>query len=259
MVKRIKPSTKDLFHLEKLRKFKDISNSTQPENYKNRVVIKPWGYEYLIFENECVATWFLHIKGGHSTSMHCHPQKKTSLILLSGNALCNTFERRNYLDSPDAIILEKSVFHSTKALSPNGIDVIEIETPPDKTDLVRLNDEYGRQKQGYEGLAEMRLNNLDEFDHFYFGTPKAGEIFYHNSKSYRITLEGYNSSNESQLKIKNESLYSLFNGQLSDDKGNAVLEIGDTVRGADLSRKIFSKNEPLLFGVTENSAVYKSG
>ena len=144
-------------------------------------------------------------------------------------------------------------------MSPNGIDVIEIETPPDKTDLVRLNDDYGRQKQGYEGLAEMRLNNLDEFDHFYFGTPKAGKIFYHNSKSYRITLEGYNSSNESQLKIKNESLYSLFNGQLSDDKGNAVLEIGDTVRGADLSRKIFSKNEPLLFGVTENSAVYKSG
>ena len=239
-----------MFHLERLRKIRDFYNSAQPNNYKNRVVLKPWGYEYLIFENEFVATWFLHIKSGHSTSMHCHPQKKTSLILLSGNALCNTFEKRNYLNGLDAIIFENTVFHSTKALSSGGIDLIEIETPPDKTDLVRLNDKYGRQKEGYEGLAEMRSNNLDEFDYFYFDTPKAGETFYHHSKSYHIMLEKHNSSNELPLKIKNEALYSLFKGQLSDDKLNVVLDIGDTVRGADLSRKIFSKNEPLLFGVT---------
>ena len=253
MVKRIKPSPKDLFHLEKLRKFKDISNSTQPGNYKNRVVIKPWGYEYLIFENECVATWFLHIKGGHSTSMHCHPQKKTSLILLSGNALCNTFEKRNYLNAMDAIILEKTVFHSTKAISSEGIDVIEIETPPDKTDLVRLNDEYGRQKQGYEGLTEMRSNNLNEFNYFYFDTPKSGETFFHHSESYHITLESYNSSNVLPFKIKNEALYSLFEGQLSDKEGNVILEIGDTIRGEGMShnRDIRGNEYTVLLKVRE--------
>ena len=253
MVKRIEPSPKDLFHLERLRKIRDFSNSTQPKNYKNRVVLKPWGYEYLIFENEFVATWFLHINGGHSTSMHCHPQKKTSLILLSGNALCNTFEKRNYLNAMDAIILEKTVFHSTKAISSGGIDVIEIETPPDKTDLVRLNDGYGRQKQGYEGLTEMRSNNLSEFNYFYFDTPKSGETFFHHSESYHITLESYNISNVLPFKIKNEALYTLFEGQLSDKGGNVILEIGDTIRGEGLShnRDIRGNEYTVLLKVRE--------
>ena len=253
MVKRIEPSPKDLFHLERLRKFRDISNRPQPKNYKNKVVLKPWGYEYLIFENEFVATWFLHINGDHSTSMHCHPQKKTSLILLSGNALCNTFEKRNYLNAMDAIILEKTVFHSTKAISSGGIDVIEIETPPDKTDLVRLNDLYGRQKEGYEGLTEMCSNNLSEFNHFYFDTPKSGETFSHHSESYHITLESYNSSNVLPFKIKNEALYSLFEGQLSDKEGNVILEIGETIRGEGMShnRDIRGNEYTVLLKVRE--------
>ena len=237
MVKRIEPSPKDLFHLERLKKFRDISNSTQPKSYKNKIVLKPWGYEYLFFENEFVATWFLHIKDGHSTSMHCHPKKKTSIILLSGKALCNTFGKRNYLSALDALNLDKTVFHSTKALSPGGIDLIEIETPPDKTDLVRLNDKYGRQKQGYEGLTEMRSISLDEFNYFYFDTPKAGETFYHPSKSYHISLESHNCSKKFPFKIKDESLYSLFKGELSDKEGNVVLGTGDTLSGEELSRK----------------------
>ena len=253
MVKRIEPSPKDLFHLEKLREFRDNSNSPQPKNYKNMVVLKPWGYEYLIFENEFVATWFLHIKSGHSTSMHCHPQKKTSLILLSGNALCNTFEKRFYLNAMDAIILGKTVFHSTKALSPGGIDLIEIETPPDKTDLVRMNDLYGRQKEGYEGLTEMCSNNLSDFNYFYFDTPKSGETFFQNSEYFQITLEGYNSSNVLPIKIKNDALYSLFKGQLSDKEGNVILEIGDTVSGGGLShnRDIRGNEYTVLLKVRE--------
>ena len=140
MVKQVGVVQKDLLSLQRLSKFRDVVESAQPQDYRNMVVLKPWGYEYLIFENEYVAVWFLHINHGHSTSMHCHPQKKTSLILLSGNALCNTFERRNYLNALDAIIVEKCVFHSTKAISDDGIDLIEIETPPDKTDFIRIND-----------------------------------------------------------------------------------------------------------------------
>ena len=55
MIKRIVVSEKDKVSLERLRKFRDISVNNQPDNYKNRVVLKPWGYEYLIFENEYVA------------------------------------------------------------------------------------------------------------------------------------------------------------------------------------------------------------
>ena len=49
-------------------------------DYSKVIVKKPWGYEYLVFENEFVAIWMLHIVRKRKTSMHCHPQKRTSLI-----------------------------------------------------------------------------------------------------------------------------------------------------------------------------------
>ena len=58
-------------------------------DYSREIVEKPWGYEYLIFENEHVAIWMLHIVRKRKTSMHCHPNKTTALILLSGNATCD--------------------------------------------------------------------------------------------------------------------------------------------------------------------------
>ena len=54
-------------------------------DYSRVIVKKPWGYEYLVFENEFVAIWMLHIVRKRKTSMHSHPQKRTSLIVLAGN------------------------------------------------------------------------------------------------------------------------------------------------------------------------------
>ena len=55
-------------------------------NYSDVVVKKPWGKEYLIYENEDLGIWFLHIEEGQSTSMHCHPKKNTGLIVMDGFA-----------------------------------------------------------------------------------------------------------------------------------------------------------------------------
>ena len=57
-------------------------------DYSDVIVKKPWGYEYLAFENDFVAIWILQLVRKRKTSMHCHPIKKTSLILLSGEATC---------------------------------------------------------------------------------------------------------------------------------------------------------------------------
>ena len=54
--------------------------------YEKTVVSKPWGYEYLAYQNDKVALWFLYIGHNHQTSMHCHPNKTTGLILLDGEA-----------------------------------------------------------------------------------------------------------------------------------------------------------------------------
>ena len=133
----------------------------QPDNidYQKVVVNKPWGYEYLIYQNGTVGIWYLFIKHGASTSLHCHPRKKTGLILLSGEAVVSFLNDSLSLRPLSKLMIREGLFHSTAAISPEGISVIETETPCDKTNLVRLNDEYGRQEMPYEGPdATMPIN-----------------------------------------------------------------------------------------------------
>lgn len=236
MIKRVGMSQKDIVTLDRLLKHRTVVEKAQPVDYRNKVVIKPWGYEYLIFENECTATWFLHIKKGHSTSMHCHPQKKTCLILLSGSALCNTFLHRNYLNGIGAVVIERSVFHLTQALSPDGIDVIEIETPPNKPDLVRLNDEYGREMLGYEGFTEMQTENLERFQHFYFNEPDTHGKSAHRSEGYVVSMEAYpdNGCFQDMFSANDNELYSPCRGRLLSNSGKVVLDVGDVQIGSVL-------------------------
>ena len=132
-------------------------------DYGKVIVKKPWGYEYLSFENEHVAIWILHIVRKRKTSMHCHPRKKTGLILLSGQAACRDLRGEHHLNRMDAVNIDAGAFHSTEAFSPadlnpvseNGIWVMEIESPPFKKDLCRLNDAYGRAGKSYEGSRDM--------------------------------------------------------------------------------------------------------
>lgn len=124
-------------------------------DFQRVIVNKPWGYEYLMYENGTVGVWYLFIKHGARTSLHCHPRKKTSIILLSGEAVISFLNDSVPLKPLNKLMIREGLFHSTAATSPEGISVIETETPCDKTDLVRLNDEYGRQEQPYEGPDAM--------------------------------------------------------------------------------------------------------
>ena len=121
----------------------------QKKDFSGVVINKPWGYEYLMFSTPEVSIWMLYIKKGHSTSMHCHPRKKTSLLLILGEAKCSTLNEDFYLKEKQGVIYDKGVFHATEALSENGIFVMEIETPTDKTDLFRLKDRYKRELKVY--------------------------------------------------------------------------------------------------------------
>jgi len=133
-------------------------------NFSKIVVNKPWGYEYLLYSNEQLAIWILHIKKDCLTSMHCHIDKKTSLFVLSGEAICTTLSKGFNLKEGDGLIIEKGVFHSTQAISDDGITIMEIETPVKKTDLLRLLDNYGREAKGYESEKEM-TQNLTDYTH----------------------------------------------------------------------------------------------
>lgn len=119
-------------------------------SYESTIVKKPWGYEYLAYENEDVGLWFLHIDKDQQTSMHCHPKKTTGLVLLDGEAEISFLADKRVISSLDKVMIRRGLFHSTKALSEGGAFIFEIETPKEKHDLVRLNDSYGRASKPYE-------------------------------------------------------------------------------------------------------------
>lgn len=156
-------------------------------DYSRAVVRKPWGYEYLIFSGPAVAVWILHINGGAQTSMHCHPSKTTSLVVLDGEAQCSTLDGVYARQAGQAMRLGAGVFHRTKALSDGGIFVMEVESPVNKRDLIRVQDDYGREAKAYES-SDWLSRDLGNFNYFsvidesaYYNTRKtfgsAGVIF----------------------------------------------------------------------------------
>lgn len=127
--------------------------------YKDVIVNKPWGYEYLIYENDNVGIWWLEISPQSKTSLHCHPDKKTGLILLQGNAKIQFLSSVTYLNGFDKVLIREGFFHSTENLTINPISVIEVETPKNKENLVRLEDAYGRKLTHYEGNGSFKERN----------------------------------------------------------------------------------------------------
>lgn len=133
-------------------------------NFSNLIVKKPWGYEYLLFENEFCALWILKIDYMENTSMHCHTRKDTTLICIDETVQCNTLTKKYILNKLDSIYFEKNSFHQTQSISQKGSVVLEIETPVNKFDLVRILDNYGRQgreyenKENYECIANLTFD-----------------------------------------------------------------------------------------------------
>ena len=120
--------------------------------YKNVVVTKRWGYEYLCYQNEVLAIWLLYIENNHKTSLHCHPNKHTGLVVLDGAAEVSFIRGSLLIKGLEKINIFKGRFHSTKSISDNGVFLLEVETPEDKHDLLRLDDSYGRKDLSYEGI-----------------------------------------------------------------------------------------------------------
>ena len=236
-IKRIHLSDKDQQHLTP-EKHHRITQNKQPVNYRDKVVVKPWGHEFLLFENSSVAIWFLHIKKDHATSMHCHPLKKTSLTLIAGDGLCNTFRHRNFLCSGDSLIIDPAVFHSTKALSLDGISLVEVETPPDKLDLVRLQDQYGRENCGYEGCSQMVEDNLDIFDYYFFDDKTCNGDIYISDSRFSISMESYLSDHEFQsgFVLDPGAVYCVCDGRILNGNGAVVVDTGETERGGYLNQ-----------------------
>ncbi len=234
MIRLIKNSDSDNERLSQI--LTPIDNALKNFDFSNVIVKKPWGYEYLMYQNDNVSIWILHIKSGCLTSMHCHINKKTALIVLSGEAVFTTLEQGLNLKEGDALILDKKVFHSTQAISTNGVIIMEVETPTLKTDLLRLSDDYGRQSKGYESKNEMSYD-LSDYEYVFF---KKNEFeIIKKIRDRELSLIKFDDGKEivDYLKRAGEGIGVILNGSLIDYDNGKKSFIGDIVDILSLNEK----------------------
>lgn len=201
-------------------------------DYQNVIVRKPWGYEYLMYQNEYVGVWFLSIREGSRTSLHCHPIKKTGLILLAGEAKVSFLNDSKHLKALSKLNIGKGIFHSTAGVSPGGISVIEVETPREKENLVRLDDEYERDQVAYEGPEAMtpRDETCVRLD-----PPEAGREFRYSLAGCSLIVEKFRSVDRLRHRPVHE-IIAVLEGGLVSNSGDPVLGPGDVLSGDTLDR-----------------------
>lgn len=232
MIKRINFSEKDRQNLSNYNPSDLKDPSLVNMNFQGLVVNKPWGYEYLMFENKEVSIWMLYIKKGYATSMHCHPNKKTSLLVILGEAECSTLHEKFNLKEKEGLIFDKGVFHSTEAVSEKGIFVMEIETPSNKTDLFRLKDRYQRETKAYTEKKNIsdKLYNY----HYLFLQDKqnSADIF----GKYKFLVRNFNDDESFKAEINSieADVCIVLSGEI--DIGGKRINQADLVKVDDLKK-----------------------
>ncbi len=229
MIKKLPRGELDRLAYEKIA-IDPLTQADDHFDYSKAVVKKPWGYEYLMYQNEHVAVWILYIKEGFQTSLHCHPNKKTSLVMLSGTAICSSLGERISRSVGEGLMIEEGVFHCTESRSENGIFVMEIESPNNKRDLVRLEDKYGRVHKGYESVSDMSFN-IQNYNYLTFIEPS---IFYNVKKKFGacgLSLACFKDAEDfkANFELKGWDAVSILKGQILNDRDEVILNIGDTI------------------------------
>lgn len=229
MINKITLTERDLQELANLRiDPQDLQDDHY--DYSKVVVRKPWGYEYLIFCNEDIAVWILYLKAGAQTSMHCHPGKKTSLVVLEGSVRCATITESVERSAGEGLLIDKGVFHQTTTVSASGAFVMEIETPVNKRDLVRLKDKYGREGKGYETEDQHSFNTQN---YNYISFQNLG--IQHNLKKRfgqcSMTFKKLTDEKvlDEVLELNPEDVICILKGQLLDQSRQSVVSVGDTM------------------------------
>ncbi|MBR9705294.1 cupin domain-containing protein [Candidatus Pacearchaeota archaeon] len=233
------------------------SNGLNDFDFSKVIVRKPWGHEYLFYEGNNLASWILHIKKGSMTSMHCHENKTTFLIILSGKAKCSSLSESHELNEGDCMIIEKGSFHSTEAISNGGIILMEIENPVNKTDLVRLKDNYGRESKGYEKQKEMCFD-LSEYERVFLSDEKTDIHKKIGNMNVYIKEFKDNESLKSYLKIYTNSINFVLTGEITDEMNSKIYKNGDVLEIKNLRdiENIKTDNKVKILNISKNVLDY---
>jgi rfaE bifunctional protein nucleotidyltransferase chain/domain len=138
--------------------------NTEEIEYLNKICVKPWGKEYLAYQNDKIGIWILHIAKDVGTSVHCHFKKDTLLIPISGSFKIELYNRFEILNELEQLYIPRRAFHGITAYRNDSVLMeIEIYTDKinytDKNDLFRFKDNiYTRKdKSNYASSVVERL------------------------------------------------------------------------------------------------------
>lgn len=203
-------------------------------NFENVIVLKPWGYEFLLFENKNLSIWILYLEHEKSTSFHCHSKKLTGLVSLIGKIKVSFFENFQIIEPLKKVMIRQRLFHSSQSLSEEGSFLLEVETPSEKNDLIRLSDSHGREGLPYETIEKYRERSNEIFI-------KENEEGIFKVCDKNIEIKSI-SNKEEILEINDEDVLIILEGCfLKNIKNNSLslLSSGDCLYGA-VYKKIFS-------------------
>ena len=90
-----------------------MSTEESPINY----VVKPWGHEYRLNLSDNLCITFLIINSGSRTSLHCHPEKLTSLVCINGEGKINFLNNSINFGKMNSFIVRTGLFHQIENIS----------------------------------------------------------------------------------------------------------------------------------------------
>lgn len=208
------------------------------KTYRNLVVKKPWGFEFVSCEMENLTLLVLHLKNNQSTSLHTHFLKDTPMILAQGKLTIETVDNEyKEINVGDIIILNRKTFHKLRSHSDDTI-ILEWEMiKPNKNDLFRLKDDYSRENKGYENknntIYDAR-NNCTEYFEYYPDSPDLEYKFLNNTIYFK--------KNDLHISIKqklinNNTIIVILKGYINLE--GKYLKACSIFRGSEILNKFF--------------------
>jgi len=137
-----------------------MSNRAQIKDPKHFPILKPWGWEVEIWNSTHLSIIYLNIDNGKSTSFHCHPNKRTGYIVLRGEVEVEFLAGTKRYKAGERVNFRPSLFHRSTAIT-RDVVLLELESPPNKNDLVRLEDSNNRSDSVYEKTT-MAVDELNQ-------------------------------------------------------------------------------------------------
>ena len=231
-------------------------------DYKNKVCLKPWGHEFLIYESKKLGTWFLKINNNFGTSTHTHFQKDTIMIVLSGKVRLNMVSSYEVFGEGSVIHIPKKKFHGINSLSEYAY-LIEIEIFDDdvhfsdKNDLLRLVDNYKRENIGYKSSVSIESEDIDKFGYFYL-VDQFKTLIDNAEISFGNLNDIYKNVDDNSF---NKDVYILYENPFMID--NKIIAVGSFFTNCEI-QKLLNKNLSSIFlkvsfyGLVDNKIILKN-